>query len=65
MNMKNKKIRLLVSFLIALGIVFIAYLFNLFISFLISIIGILTVPIIIGGILFVWLVTEIYNSLDK
>ena len=63
--MKNKKIRLLVSFLIALGIVFIAYLFNLFISFLISIIGILTVPIIIGGILFVWLVTEIYNSLDK
>jgi len=63
--MKNKKIRLLVSFLIALGIVFIAYLFNLFISFLISIIGILTVPIIIGGILFVWLVTEIYVSLDK
>jgi hypothetical protein len=65
MNMKNKKIRLLVSFLIALGIVFIAYLLYLFISFLISIIGILAFPIFIGSILFIWLVTVIYNYLDK
>ena len=63
--MKNKKIRLLVSFLIALGIVFIAYLLYLFISFLISIIGILAFPIFIGSILFIWLVTVIYNYLDK
>ena len=65
MNMKNKKIRLLISFLIAIGLVFIAYLLYLFISFLISIIGILAFPIFIGSILFIWLVTEIYNYLDK
>jgi len=63
--MKNKKIRLLISFLIAIGLVFIAYLLYLFISFLISIIGILAFPIFIGSILFIWLVTVIYNYLDK
>jgi hypothetical protein len=59
--MKNKKIRLLISFLIATGLVFIAYLLYLFVAFLISIIGILAFPIFIGSILFVWLVIEIYN----
>lgn len=61
--MENKKIRLLISFLIAIGLVFIAYLFYLFISFLISFIGVLAFPIFIGSILFIWLVTEIYNYL--
>ena len=65
MNMENKKIRLLASFLITIGLVFIAYLFNLFVAFLINFIGVLAFPIFILSVFFVWLIIEIYNYLNK
>lgn len=63
--MKNKIINLLISFLIAISIIFITYLLYLFVSFLISFIGVLAFPIFILSVFFIWLVTEIYNYLNK